>query len=119
MGCHSEAGLIAEESAFSPRPRTTRPKGFVPHRLAPFLRDWECFDPDTGKDSAREIREFIPTSATGTSTTHTRNIQSPDCPSEIIRLQNQVAQNAPHTSFTPFPKRPLGIFPILEAIRFL
>jgi hypothetical protein len=25
------------------------------------LRDWECFDADTGKDSAREIREyFIP-----------------------------------------------------------
>jgi TIR domain/Pentapeptide repeats (8 copies) len=34
-----------------------------PVRLAPFetLRDWECFDADTGKDSAREIREyFIP-----------------------------------------------------------
>jgi hypothetical protein len=26
-----------------------------------FLRNWECFDADTGKDSAREIREyFIP-----------------------------------------------------------
>ena len=25
------------------------------------LRDWECFDADTGKDSAHEIREyFIP-----------------------------------------------------------
>jgi uncharacterized protein YjbI with pentapeptide repeats len=34
-----------------------------PIRVAPFenLRDWECFDADTGKDSAREIREyFIP-----------------------------------------------------------
>ena len=34
-----------------------------PIRLSPFetLRDWECFDADTGKDSAREIREyFIP-----------------------------------------------------------
>ncbi|MFZ1007756.1 MAG: toll/interleukin-1 receptor domain-containing protein [Candidatus Sulfotelmatobacter sp.] len=34
-----------------------------PIRLASFetLRDWECFDSDTGKDSAREIREyFIP-----------------------------------------------------------
>jgi uncharacterized protein YjbI with pentapeptide repeats len=34
-----------------------------PLRLADFetLRDWECFDADTGKDSAREIREyFIP-----------------------------------------------------------
>lgn len=34
-----------------------------PVRLSDFesLRDWECFDADTGKDSAREIREyFIP-----------------------------------------------------------
>ena len=34
-----------------------------PIRLAPLetLRDWECFDADSGKDSAREIREyFIP-----------------------------------------------------------
>ncbi len=34
-----------------------------PVRLVKFetLRDWECFDSDTGKDSAREIREyFIP-----------------------------------------------------------
>ena len=34
-----------------------------PVRLVDFetLRDWECFDADTGKDSAREIREyFIP-----------------------------------------------------------
>ena len=34
-----------------------------PIRLVPFetLRDWECFDAGTGKDSAREIREyFIP-----------------------------------------------------------
>jgi len=34
-----------------------------PIRLVPFeiLRDWKCFDADTGKDSAREIREyFIP-----------------------------------------------------------
>jgi uncharacterized protein YjbI with pentapeptide repeats len=34
-----------------------------PISLCPFdvIREWECFDPDTGKDSAREIREyFIP-----------------------------------------------------------
>jgi hypothetical protein len=34
-----------------------------PVRLVGFetLRNWECFDADTGKDSAREIRElFIP-----------------------------------------------------------
>jgi hypothetical protein len=32
-----------------------------PVRLVGFeeLRDWECFDGDTGKDSAREIREFF------------------------------------------------------------
>jgi len=32
-----------------------------PIRLASFetLRDWECFDADTGKDSAREIREYF------------------------------------------------------------
>ena len=38
-------------------------RALFPIRLAPFetLRDWECFDADTGKDSAREIREyFIP-----------------------------------------------------------
>ncbi len=31
-----------------------------PVRLVEFdtLRAWECFDADTGKDSAREIREF-------------------------------------------------------------
>jgi uncharacterized protein YjbI with pentapeptide repeats len=47
------------------RKREVRDKRRVlfPIRLAPFetLRDWECFDADTGKDSAREIREyFIP-----------------------------------------------------------
>lgn len=34
-----------------------------PLRLVSFeaIRDWECFDADTGKDSAREIRDyFIP-----------------------------------------------------------
>jgi hypothetical protein len=34
-----------------------------PIRLVNFetFRDWECFDADTGKDTAREIREyFIP-----------------------------------------------------------
>jgi hypothetical protein len=31
-----------------------------PIRLAPFesLREWECFDAETGKDSACEIREY-------------------------------------------------------------
>ncbi len=38
-------------------------KVLFPLRLVSFetIRDWECFDADTGKDSAREIREyFIP-----------------------------------------------------------
>ena len=32
----------------------------VPINLAPFeaIRDWESFDADAGKDSAREIREY-------------------------------------------------------------
>jgi hypothetical protein len=40
-----------------------RKQVLFPLRLASFetIRDWECFDADTGKDSAREIREyFIP-----------------------------------------------------------
>jgi TIR domain len=40
-----------------------RKRVLFPVRLVEFevLRDWECFDSDTGKDSAREIREyFIP-----------------------------------------------------------
>jgi uncharacterized protein YjbI with pentapeptide repeats len=47
------------------RRREVREKKQVlfPVRLVPFeaIRDWECFDADAGKDSAREIREyFIP-----------------------------------------------------------
>jgi hypothetical protein len=50
-----------------------------PIRLAPFetLRDWECFDADTGKDSAREIREyFIPDFSIGRITTPIRKHSS-------------------------------------------
>jgi TIR domain/Pentapeptide repeats (8 copies) len=46
-----------------------------PMRLCSFeaLRDWECFDADTGKDSAREIREYLfRILAIGRSTTNTR-----------------------------------------------
>jgi len=42
---------------------TERRRILFPIRLCSFetLRDWECFDADAGKDSAREIREyFIP-----------------------------------------------------------
>ena len=38
-------------------------KVLFPISVVPFskIREWKCFDPDTGKDSAREIREyFIP-----------------------------------------------------------
>jgi len=39
--------------------RVLFPVGLVKYDL--HIRDWECFDADTGKDSAREIREyFIP-----------------------------------------------------------
>jgi hypothetical protein len=45
------------------RKREIREKRRVlfPIRLVSFetLRDWDCFDADTGKDSAREIREFF------------------------------------------------------------
>ena len=35
------------------------------------FRDWECFDADTGKDTAREIRKyFIPDFASGKTTMH-------------------------------------------------
>ena len=38
--------------------RMLLPIGLVPYAT---IRDWECFDADTGKDSAREVREyFIP-----------------------------------------------------------
>jgi uncharacterized protein YjbI with pentapeptide repeats len=44
------------------RKRETREKKrmLFPVRLVEFsrLRDWECFDGDTGKDSAREVREY-------------------------------------------------------------
>lgn len=45
------------------RERRDNKRVLFPIRLVPFetLRDWECFDADAGKDSAREIREyFIP-----------------------------------------------------------
>ena len=45
------------------RERLENRRMLFPIRLVDFatLRDWECFDGDTGKDSAREIREyFIP-----------------------------------------------------------
>ncbi len=41
--------------------RLEKRRVLFPIRLVPFeaLRDWKCFDADTGKDSAREIREYF------------------------------------------------------------
>jgi hypothetical protein len=50
-------------SAHSADRRNEGKRVLFPVRVVGFerLRDWECFDGDTGKDSAREIREyFIP-----------------------------------------------------------
>lgn len=64
----SEASLASEWvrteiSKARRRELQERKRVLFPVRLVPFevLRDWECFDADAGKDSAREIREyFIP-----------------------------------------------------------
>jgi len=45
------------------RERLEKRRMLFPISLVPYeaVRDWECFDSDAGKDSAREIREyFIP-----------------------------------------------------------
>ena len=64
-----ESEWVKTEIAKARKREVRDPEGILkrrvlfPIRLAPFatLRDWECFDADTGKDSAREIREyFIP-----------------------------------------------------------
>lgn len=62
---HSMASEWVMTEISKARKRELRDKTRVlfPISLAPFdaIRDWECFDADTGKDSAREIREyFIP-----------------------------------------------------------
>jgi len=65
LSTHSMASEWVRTEIANARKREVRDRRRVlfPIRLAPFetLRDWECFDADTGKDSAREIREyFIP-----------------------------------------------------------
>jgi uncharacterized protein YjbI with pentapeptide repeats len=62
---HSMASEWVKTEISKARKREVRDKARVlfPISLAPFdaIRDWEAFDADTGKDSAREIREyFIP-----------------------------------------------------------
>jgi TIR domain/Pentapeptide repeats (8 copies) len=45
----------ARKREIAERKRVLFPVGLVPFEV---VRDWECFDSDTGKDSAREIREY-------------------------------------------------------------
>ena len=69
-----------------------------PVRLVGFevLRDWECFDGDTGKDSAREIREyFIPDLSNGIGRTTTRSRHRGDCRSESYKRGCQVKNTSP------------------------
>ena len=77
------AGLVATANGSTPKSAKARKRELkegkrilFPVRLVPFevLRDWECFDADTGKDSAREIRDyFIPDFATGRTATLTKS----------------------------------------------
>jgi hypothetical protein len=65
LSAHSMGSEWVKTEIAKAREREVREKKQVlfPVRLVPFetIRDWECFDADTGKDSAREIREyFIP-----------------------------------------------------------
>jgi hypothetical protein len=91
--------------------------------LFPFetLRDRECFDADLGRIPPAGSRVFHPRlQQLEEPQLIPGSIPSPDCRSEIIRLKNQVAQNACPTHHShPFPNRPPGIFAILEVIRFL
>lgn len=60
---HSMASGWVMTEISKARKREVRDKARVlfPISLTPFeaVRDWECFDADTGKDSAREIREYF------------------------------------------------------------
>jgi uncharacterized protein YjbI with pentapeptide repeats len=60
---HSMASEWVKTEIAKARQREVREKRQVlfPMRLVSFeaVRDWQCFDADTGKDSAREIREFF------------------------------------------------------------
>jgi TIR domain/Pentapeptide repeats (8 copies) len=65
LSVHSMQSEWVKTEIAKARQREVREKWQVlfPVRLVPFeaIREWKCFDADTGKDSAREIREyFIP-----------------------------------------------------------
>jgi hypothetical protein len=53
--------VSTEISKARKRERRENRRKLFPISLAPFetIRDWECFDADAGKDSAREIREYF------------------------------------------------------------
>jgi hypothetical protein len=59
----SSEWVSTEISKARKRERREGKRMLFPISIVPFdkIRDWECFDADAGKDSAREIREyFIP-----------------------------------------------------------
>jgi len=59
----SSEWVSTEISKARKRERQESRRKLFPISLSPFeaVQDWECFDADAGKDSAREIREyFIP-----------------------------------------------------------
>lgn len=62
LSAHSMASEWVMTEISKARKREVRDGARVlfPISLAPFtaIRDWECFDADTGKDSVREIREY-------------------------------------------------------------
>jgi hypothetical protein len=53
--------VATEISRARRRERKENRRMLFPISLAPFelIRDWECFDADAGKDSAREVREYF------------------------------------------------------------
>jgi hypothetical protein len=54
------SGYKTEIAKAQKREAREKRRMLFPVRLVEFeaLRDWECFDPDSGKDSARELREY-------------------------------------------------------------
>jgi len=94
-----------------------------PIRFSPFetLRDWECFNADTGNDSARENREYFtprlqqleePRLLSG-------RLPAPDQRPESVRLQSQIAQTArPWRHARDLANRPFGSFPIWNPFVF-
>ena len=53
--------VATEISKARKRERVEKRRMLFPISVVPYesVRDWECFDADVGKDSAREIREYV------------------------------------------------------------